>query len=125
MAAILCQSSAGSLLRQHALKQWRVCACMCASARVEVSLLVSTIKESARMHLCTKCTQAGCMCVSALAYIFCTASGVHLLACAHPRAHVCAEAAARAIDKCNGMTVLRRQFAVTACLSAWLDGRCT
>lgn len=62
-----------------------------------------------------------CSCVACCFVFFCTLFLRHtcLLACVH------AEAAAKAIVKCNGMTLLSWQFVVTACLSAWLDGCCT
>lgn len=72
------------------------------------------------VSLCTSCTLAICVPVSHAGF-FCTLFLRHtcLLACVH------AEAAAKAIVKCNGMTLLSWQFVVTACLSAWLDGCCT
>lgn len=69
------------------------------------------------MHLCTKVYADKLyvrFCVKTLFLFLCSCSGVQSLACSRP----CAEAAAKATDKCNGMTVLSWQFTETACLSA-------
>lgn len=100
MAAILCQSA---LLGRLAAP----------SARAE-SVYVSACTNS----LCL------CACFSALTlhrYVFFCVS---IFSCTLSVVHTCAEAAAQAVDKCNGTKMLSRQSAVTPCLSASLDGCC-
>lgn len=99
----------------------------CAHASVQVHMFKCICLHPQNVSACVRAHTV--CCVSVLAFFFflysCSRSGLHLLARTRPRAPECAETAARAIDKCNGMTVLSQQFAETACLSAWLDGCCT
>lgn len=114
MAAILCRSALSGSSTARSARAGTV-------RSVYMHVCKVPLPAQHTVSLCTSCTLAICAPVSHAGFFFCTLFLRHtcLLACVH------AEAAAKAIVKCNGMTLLSWQFVVTACLSAWLDGCCT